>query len=220
MNRIEAQTLKVFCSSRHYGRMLGILLRSGDQRNEQEVETSIFPPPPPKKVKVQKSVGRVMLSVFWDSRRVILTDYLPNGETLNSEYYCNLLEILCDALKQKLRHQQRRLADNPPAHMAQESVVAVHRLGYEPLQHLSFSPDHAPSDFSSFSRWRNHFMVGDMTTDWMSFSKWNSEQSRGLLQSGLKQMKKRWQECVTLRRHNVENFNSCKWQLYALISCW
>ncbi|KAJ7316422.1 hypothetical protein JRQ81_002584 [Phrynocephalus forsythii] len=55
--------------------------------------------PPPKKAKVQKSAGKVMLSVFWDSRGVILTNYLLKGETLNSDYYCNLLEKLRDALK-------------------------------------------------------------------------------------------------------------------------
>ncbi|KAJ7341156.1 hypothetical protein JRQ81_004950 [Phrynocephalus forsythii] len=47
------------------------------------------PSPPPKKAKVQKSAGKVMLSVFWDSHGVILTNYLPKGETLNSDYYCN-----------------------------------------------------------------------------------------------------------------------------------
>ena len=31
--------------------------------------------PPPKKAKVQKSAGKVMLSVFWDCRGVILTEY-------------------------------------------------------------------------------------------------------------------------------------------------
>ena len=95
-----------------------------------------------------------MLSVFWDSRGVILTDYLSKGETLNSDYYCNLLEKLRDALKQKRRGMiskgVRLLADNAPVHTAQASVVAAHRLGYELLQHPPYSPDLATSDFFLF----------------------------------------------------------------------
>ncbi|KAJ7342082.1 hypothetical protein JRQ81_008751 [Phrynocephalus forsythii] len=91
---------------------------------------------------------------FWDSHRVILTHYLLKGEILNSDYYCNLLEKLCDALKQKcngmISKDVRLLADNAPVHTAQASVFSAHRLGYELLQHPPYSPDIAPSDFFLF----------------------------------------------------------------------
>ncbi|KAJ7345745.1 hypothetical protein JRQ81_001695 [Phrynocephalus forsythii] len=92
------------------------------------------------KAKVQKSAGKVMLFAFWDSCGIILTDYLLKGEALNSNYYCNLLEKLHDALKQKwhgmISKGSRLLANNAPVHMAQAPVVTTHRLGYELLQHL------------------------------------------------------------------------------------
>ncbi|KAJ7345700.1 hypothetical protein JRQ81_001650 [Phrynocephalus forsythii] len=95
-----------------------------------------------------------MLSIFWDSHGVILTDYLPKGETLNSDYYCNLLGKLCDALKQKccgmISKGVHLLADNASVHMALASVVTTHRLGYEVLQHPPYSPDLALSDFFLF----------------------------------------------------------------------
>ncbi|KAJ7341996.1 hypothetical protein JRQ81_008330 [Phrynocephalus forsythii] len=107
-----------------------------------------------KKAKVQKSAGKVMLSVFGDSHGVIVTEYLQKGKTLNSDYYCNLLEKLHEALKQKrcgmISKGIRLLADNAPVHMAQASMVTTHRLGYELLQHPPYSPDLAPSDFFLF----------------------------------------------------------------------
>ncbi|KAJ7335342.1 hypothetical protein JRQ81_013283 [Phrynocephalus forsythii] len=76
------------------------------------------------------------------------------GKTLNRNYYCNLLEKQCDALKQKRCGMISKgiclLADNTPVHTAQASVVTTHRLGYELLQHPPYSPDLAPSEFILF----------------------------------------------------------------------
>ncbi|KAJ7338369.1 hypothetical protein JRQ81_011528 [Phrynocephalus forsythii] len=132
-----------------------------------------------KKAKVQKSAGKLMLSFFWDSRRVMLTDYLSKSETLNSYYYCNLLEKLCDALKQKHHGMISKgvclLADNAPVHTAQASFVTTHRLGYELLQHPPYSPHLAPSDFFLFPEMKKTTsLVGNLMTEKMSFLKWNS----------------------------------------------
>ncbi|KAJ7341216.1 hypothetical protein JRQ81_005068 [Phrynocephalus forsythii] len=197
-----------FCSSRHYGRVLGIPLRSGDQRNEQGVETSI---PPPKKAKVHKSAGKVVLSVFWDSRGVILTDYLQKGKTLNSDYYCNLLEKLHDALKQK-RHGMiskgiRFLADNAPVHTAQASVVTAHCLGYELLQHPPYSPDFAPSDFFLFPEMKkplNGRRFDGREDVIFEVEQWFLSKVEEFYKEGLKQVKKCWQNCVTLQGDYME----------------
>ncbi|KAJ7332328.1 hypothetical protein JRQ81_014508 [Phrynocephalus forsythii] len=74
------------------------------------------------------------LSVFGDSHGVILTNYLPKGETLNNDYYFNLLEKLRDALKQKchgmIGKEIRLLADNAPVHTAQGSVVTSQAMHF------------------------------------------------------------------------------------------
>ena len=41
--------------------------------------------PTQKKFKMQKSAGKVMCTVFWDSKGVILLDFLEPGTTVNSE---------------------------------------------------------------------------------------------------------------------------------------
>ena len=38
----------------------------------------------PQKTKVIESAGKVMATFFWDSRRVLLIDYLPHGMTINT----------------------------------------------------------------------------------------------------------------------------------------
>ena len=47
--------------------------------------------PRPKKFQVQKSTGIVLASIFWDQEGILLIDYLPKGQTVNTEYYSSLL---------------------------------------------------------------------------------------------------------------------------------
>ena len=42
--------------------------------------------PPPKKACVQPSAGKVMLTVFWDQRGVLLIDFLAKGTTITGKY--------------------------------------------------------------------------------------------------------------------------------------
>jgi len=45
----------------------------------------------PKKFRVQKSAGKVLVSIFWDQDGILFIDYLPKGQTINAEYYSSLL---------------------------------------------------------------------------------------------------------------------------------
>jgi len=57
--------------------------------------------PCPKKFRVEKSAGKVLASIFWDQDGILLIDYLPKGQTTNTEYYSSLLVQLKDILKEK-----------------------------------------------------------------------------------------------------------------------
>jgi len=50
---------------------------------------------------VQKSAGKFLASIFWDQDGVLLIDYLPNGHTINAEYYSSLLVQLKNTVKEK-----------------------------------------------------------------------------------------------------------------------
>jgi hypothetical protein len=50
--------------------------------------------PAPNKFKSKASTEKVMLIVFWKSEGVVLTDFLENGATVNSERYTESLRSL------------------------------------------------------------------------------------------------------------------------------
>ncbi|KAK8398157.1 hypothetical protein O3P69_003826 [Scylla paramamosain] len=59
--------------------------------------------PPPKKACVQPSAGKVMLTIFWDQRGVVMMDFLAKGITINGTYYASLLQKLREAIKTERR---------------------------------------------------------------------------------------------------------------------
>ena len=46
--------------------------------------------PAPKKFKVVPSAGKVVATIFWDSKGVLLIDYKSKGKTIMEEYYANV----------------------------------------------------------------------------------------------------------------------------------
>lgn len=57
--------------------------------------------PAPKKFKQQLSAGKVMLTFIWDSKGVLLKEYMPQGSTVNSASSFNTLMKLRMAIKSK-----------------------------------------------------------------------------------------------------------------------
>ena len=57
--------------------------------------------PRPKKFKTQPSAGKVMATVFWDAKSIIMLDFLPKGSTITGVYYANLLDQLRTAIREK-----------------------------------------------------------------------------------------------------------------------
>jgi hypothetical protein len=55
--------------------------------------------PRPKIFRLQKSIGIILTSIFWDQDGILLIDYLPKDQTINAEYYSSLLVQLKDILK-------------------------------------------------------------------------------------------------------------------------
>ena len=75
--------------------------------------------PPPRKFRTQQSAGKIMATVFWDCKGVLLVDYLPHKTTMTgSSYYGELLKNLRQAVKEKRRGMLTRgpllLHDNAP----------------------------------------------------------------------------------------------------------
>ena len=55
----------------------------------------------PVKAKTRFSAGKVMATVVWDFKGVLLVDFLHTRRTVNAAYYCNLLEKVRAAYQSK-----------------------------------------------------------------------------------------------------------------------
>ena len=100
--------------------------------------------PRPKKLKAQPSAGKVMATVFWDAKGVIMLDFLPKRSTITGVYYANLLDQLRTAIREKRRCKlskgvflQHDIARVPTCKVA---IAAVERNGYESIPHAAYSP--------------------------------------------------------------------------------
>ena len=95
--------------------------------------------PRPKRFRVQKPGRKFFASIFWDQEDILLIDYLPKGQTINTEYYSSLLMQLKDILKEKRRGKVTKgvsfLHDYAPAHQALATQKKLAYLGLQCLDH-------------------------------------------------------------------------------------
>jgi len=127
------------------------LYRYDPETKQQSMQWRHSGSPRPKKFPVQKSAAKVIASIFWDQDGVLLIYYLRKGQTINAEYYSSLLVQLKDILKEKRLGKFTKgvlfLHYNTPAHRALETQKILAYLGFQCLDHPSYSPDLAPSDY-------------------------------------------------------------------------
>ncbi|GFO07309.1 histone-lysine N-methyltransferase SETMAR [Plakobranchus ocellatus] len=116
--------------------------------------------PVTKKFKVQSSAAKVMATVFWDAKGVILLDILPQGQCINAARYCSTLDRLKEAIRRKgpglLRRDVLLQHDNATPHSANLTQQWLQRYGWEILPHPAHSPDLAPSDFHLLRPLKRH----------------------------------------------------------------
>jgi len=97
-----------------------------------------------------------MASVFWDAEGILFIDYLEKGKTITGAYYSNLLTRLDEKIREKRPGLQKKQIifhqDNASVHKSVLAVGKLRDLHYELLEHPSYSPDLAPSDFSVFPK--------------------------------------------------------------------
>ncbi|KAJ4439580.1 hypothetical protein ANN_07707 [Periplaneta americana] len=106
------------------------------------------------KFKQTLSVRKVMCTVFWDRKGILLIDFLPRGETVNADRYCETLRKLRRAIQNKRRGMLTAgvvlLNDNARPHTARRTAAVLTEFGRELFDHPPYSPDLAPSDFHVF----------------------------------------------------------------------
>lgn len=167
--------------------------------------------PPPRKAKTVPSAGKVMASFFWDSKGIIMVDYLSKGQTINGAYYANLLRQLRQAIKTKRRGKLTKGVlfhhDNAPVHTAGIAMAEIHQCGFDLLPHPPYLPDLAPSDFYLFPKLKLHlgglkFSSTDEVTAAVDAYFGGLQETD--YKSGITALQHRWTKCVDLRGDYVE----------------
>ncbi|UYV63481.1 hypothetical protein LAZ67_2004207 [Cordylochernes scorpioides] len=105
-----------------------------------------------KKIRSQRSAGKVLLTIFWDVDGPIGLEFLSSRQRMNSDLYC---DILVNRLKPGIRNKRRGklskgvlfLHDNARPHTSCKTVSTIIKLSFEVLEHPAYSPDLAPSDY-------------------------------------------------------------------------
>jgi hypothetical protein len=95
------------------------------------VDVSTVPKSRSKESKNAQSAGKVMASVLWDSKGILLIDYLQKGKTITGQYYTTLLEKLKTAIQEKRPGMAKKKVlfhhDNAPS-----NFLRIHRIRGSP----------------------------------------------------------------------------------------
>ena len=113
--------------------------------------------PRPKKARQVRSNVKVLLTVFFDYYDVVHQEFLPQGRTVNKEYYLEVMRRLRGEIREKRPELCKNNSwllhhDDGPAHssLLVRNVLAKNNTVIMPQP--PYSPDLAPCDFSLFPR--------------------------------------------------------------------
>jgi histone-lysine N-methyltransferase SETMAR len=113
-----------------------------------------------KKFKTSTSTQKIMATVFWDRKGVLLVDFMPHRMTIHAATYCETLKRLRCAIQNRRRGMLTRsvclLHDNARAYTAIATQQLFQSFNWEVLDHPTHSPDLAPSDFHLFLHLKKH----------------------------------------------------------------
>lgn len=159
----------------------------------------------------QRSAGKVMLTIFWDEHGVLLTDYLTRGETIDGSYYASLIERLRTTLLAKRRgridHEVLLLHDNAPVHKSNAVQAAIRRVNFIELNHPSYSPDIAPSDYHLFKRLKTFLRGKTFRSDdevITTVENYLGDMDSDFFSNGINSLYDRWQRVVASEGHYIQ----------------
>ncbi|KAF2359703.1 Transposase type 1, partial [Trinorchestia longiramus] len=116
----------------------------------------------PQKIEFKQiiSARKIVCTVYWDRKRVLLVDFLPRGDTPNFTTYCETLKKLHRAIQNNRSDMLNKgvilLHDNARQHAAKLAQELIRSFGWEELDQPPYSPDLAPTDYHVFHHLKNH----------------------------------------------------------------
>ena len=115
--------------------------------------------PRPKKARQSKSTHKLLMVPFFDSTGMINMHWVPTGQTLNKEYY---IEVLREFRKRFIGKRPALFKscqwhfhqDNAPVHNSIFVTDYLTKMGINAVPHPPYSPDLAHCDFCLFPNLR------------------------------------------------------------------
>lgn len=149
----------------------------------------------------------LMLTVFWDAKGIIFSDFAENGVKINSEYYSKLVQST-----RKLRRKNRLselyfLHDNAPVHTSNRAMSTIANCGFEVLRHPPYSPDLAPSDFYLFNHLKKNLrgqQFASKTELRDSVMQFLENKPPEFYKSAFTELAARWRKCVNVYGNYIE----------------
>ncbi|KAJ4443883.1 hypothetical protein ANN_05670 [Periplaneta americana] len=156
------------------------------------------------KFKQTLSVRKVMCTVFWDRKGILLIDFLPRGETVNADRYYETLRKLRRAIQNKRRGMLTagvvRLHDNARPHTARRTAAVLTEFGWELFDHPPYSPDLTPSDFHVFLHFKKFLSSGERFGNdkelKTSVTRWFHSQAAEFYDRGIQKLIPRYDKCL------------------------
>jgi histone-lysine N-methyltransferase SETMAR len=144
-----------------------------------------------------------MLSVWWDEMGPILSEFMPNGITMNGQAFANSIKSLRSILPKKRRgkliRQPLLLIDNAPPHRSQVAQDAADMCGFEFIAHPPYSSDLTPSDFFLFPALKKYTRgkVWETVEELeQGIIAWLDGQPKDWFKKGIAKCVKRWESVV------------------------
>jgi hypothetical protein len=108
--------------------------------------------PRPKKAQWLRSKVKMLLTIFFDYRRIVHHSYAPEDQTIHKEYYVEVIHHFRDAVRCKgldlwASHNWQLHYDNAPAHSSHLIQRFLAKHGIPVVRQAPYSPGMAPCDF-------------------------------------------------------------------------
>ncbi|KAJ4428910.1 hypothetical protein ANN_25904 [Periplaneta americana] len=156
------------------------------------------------KFKQSLLVRKVMCTVFWDRKGILLIDFLPRCEIVNADRYYETLRKLRCVIQNKRRGMLTAgvvlLHDNARPHTARRTAGVLTEFGWELFDHPPYSPDLAPSDFHVFLHLKKFLSSGErfghdeeLKT---SVTRWFHSQTAEFYDRGIQKLIAQYDKCL------------------------
>lgn len=168
-------------------------------------------PNKPKKFKQSYSDKKLMATVFWDRKGMLLTEFMEPGTTITSQTYCETLKKLRRAIQNKRRGMLTSgvvlIHDNARPHTAARTRGLLEEFRWELFEHPPYSPDLAPCDFHLFTKMKvwlgtQRFVVNEELMSGIRI--WLNDQAATFYDEGIQKLVPRYDKCLNVNGEYVE----------------